>query len=116
MDLEVLVGAIAKKLRAARPEVGEPGDVLSRRQGSRLMHVDRRHVLPLSLPETSEILSGVAPVDPSYSKLSLLRRPNLLSAGSAVVVTQRRWVVPNIGRKPTLVKSVTVARSTRRRA
>jgi hypothetical protein len=28
MHLEVLVGAVAKKLRAARPEVGEPGDVL----------------------------------------------------------------------------------------
>ncbi len=28
MDLEVLVSAVAKELRAARPEVGEPGDVL----------------------------------------------------------------------------------------
>src|SRR5215469_13055896 len=28
MHLEVLVGAVAKELRAARPEVGEPGDVL----------------------------------------------------------------------------------------
>jgi hypothetical protein len=29
MHLEVLIGAVAKKLRAARPEVGESGDVLS---------------------------------------------------------------------------------------
>ena len=28
MHLEVLVGAVAKELRAARPEVGKPGDVL----------------------------------------------------------------------------------------
>ena len=53
MDLEVPVSAVAKELRAARPEVGEPGDVLSRRQGGCLVHMDRRHVLSLSLPETS---------------------------------------------------------------
>ena len=28
MHLEVLVGAVAEQLRAARPEVGEPGDEL----------------------------------------------------------------------------------------
>ena len=28
MDLEVLVSAVAKELRVARPEVDEPGDVL----------------------------------------------------------------------------------------
>jgi len=28
MDLEVLVSAVAKELRVARPEVGEPGDLL----------------------------------------------------------------------------------------
>jgi hypothetical protein len=33
MNLEVFVGAIAKELRAARPEVGEPGDELLRRRG-----------------------------------------------------------------------------------
>jgi hypothetical protein len=41
MHLEVLVGAVAKKLRAARPEVGEPGDVLLGRRGSCLVQVDR---------------------------------------------------------------------------
>jgi hypothetical protein len=28
MHLEVLISAVAKELRAARPEVGEPGEVL----------------------------------------------------------------------------------------
>ena len=67
MDLEVLVGAVAKELRAARPEVGEPGYVLFRRPGGCLVHVDRRHVLPLSLPGTDEILSLVAPVDTAHT-------------------------------------------------
>ena len=43
MHLEVLVGAVAKKLRAARPEVGEPGDVLLGSQGGCLVKVDRGH-------------------------------------------------------------------------
>src|SRR5215831_2281164 len=41
MHLEVLVGAVAKKLRAARPKAGEPGDVLLGRRGSCLVQVDR---------------------------------------------------------------------------
>jgi hypothetical protein len=28
MHLKVLVAAVAKELRAARPEVGEPGDIV----------------------------------------------------------------------------------------
>jgi hypothetical protein len=32
MYLEVLVGAVAEQLRAARPEVGESGDILLGRQ------------------------------------------------------------------------------------
>src|SRR5215471_9755055 len=76
MDLEVTVGAVAKELRAARPKIGEPGDVLSRSQGGCLMHVDRRHVLSLSFPETSEILSVVASdrywISPLLSHLLLL--------------------------------------------
>jgi hypothetical protein len=40
MHLEVLVGAVAKELRAARPEVGEPGDVLLGCQGGCLVEVD----------------------------------------------------------------------------
>jgi hypothetical protein len=28
VHLEILVGAVAKELRAAGPEIGEPGDVL----------------------------------------------------------------------------------------
>src|SRR4029079_8210658 len=47
MDLEVIVGAVAKKLRAAGPEVGEPGDVLLRRRGSCLVQVDRGHAFSL---------------------------------------------------------------------
>jgi len=30
MHLEVFVGAVAKDLRAARSEVGEPGDIIAR--------------------------------------------------------------------------------------
>src|SRR4029077_16109838 len=65
MHLEVLVGAVAKKLRAARPEVGEPGYVLLGRRGGCLVQVDRGHACPLSLPETLGILSLVliTPVD-----------------------------------------------------
>src|SRR2546427_528612 len=47
MHLEVLVGAVAKKLRAARPEVGEPGDVLLGRRGGCLVQVDRGHAFSL---------------------------------------------------------------------
>jgi hypothetical protein len=39
MHLEVLIGAVAKKLRATRPEVGEPGDVLLGRQRSCLVKI-----------------------------------------------------------------------------
>src|SRR5262249_39787485 len=35
VHLEVLVSTVAKELRAARPEVGEPGDVLLWRQAGR---------------------------------------------------------------------------------
>src|ERR1700730_9888499 len=54
MHLEVLVGAVAKKLRAARPKVGAPGDVLLGRRGGCLVQVDRGHACPLSLPETRD--------------------------------------------------------------
>jgi hypothetical protein len=48
MDLEVFVGAIAKEFRPARPEVGEPGDVLLGRQDGCLVKVDGGHcVSPL---------------------------------------------------------------------
>jgi hypothetical protein len=47
MHLEVLVGAVAKELRAARPEVGEPGDELLGRRSGRLVEVDRRHACSL---------------------------------------------------------------------
>ena len=39
IHLKVLVGAIAKELRAARPEVGEARDVLFGCQGSCLMEM-----------------------------------------------------------------------------
>jgi hypothetical protein len=44
VNLEVVVGAVAKELRAAWPEVGEAGDELLGRGGSRLVKVDRGHV------------------------------------------------------------------------
>jgi hypothetical protein len=47
MDLEVIVGAVAKKLRTPRPEVGEPGDVQLGRQGGCLKKVDRGHACSL---------------------------------------------------------------------
>src|SRR5215831_5138855 len=40
MHPEVLIGAVAKELRAARPEVGEPGDVLLGCRGGCLVEVD----------------------------------------------------------------------------
>jgi hypothetical protein len=47
MHLEVLIGAIAKKFRTTRSEVGEPSDVLLGRQRGSLMEVNRGHVLLL---------------------------------------------------------------------
>ena len=47
MHLEVLVGTIAKELRASRSEIGEPFDVLLGRQRGSLMEVNRGHVLLL---------------------------------------------------------------------
>jgi hypothetical protein len=39
MHLEVLVGAVAKELRAAGAEVGEAGDILLGRKGSCLVKI-----------------------------------------------------------------------------
>src|SRR5262245_23112262 len=50
MHLEVVVGAVAKKLRAARPKVGEPGDVLLGRRGGCLVQMDRGHACPFLFP------------------------------------------------------------------
>jgi len=48
MHLEVLIGAVAKELRAARPEVGESGDVLlGRRGGCLVVEVDRENACSL---------------------------------------------------------------------
>jgi hypothetical protein len=49
MHLEVLVGAVAKDLRAARSEVGKPGDILVGRQGGCLIEVDRGHTCSFRL-------------------------------------------------------------------
>ena len=46
MHIQVFVGAVAKELRAAGPEVGEPGDILRGCQGSCLMQVDCGHGCP----------------------------------------------------------------------
>ena len=67
MHLEVLVGAVAKELRAAWPEVGKPGDVLLGRQGGCLVEVDRGHVC--SFFPVPTILSRVliTPVDAAHA-------------------------------------------------
>ena len=57
MHLEIFVPAVAKERRAARPEVGEPGDLLRGCQSGRLAQMDSGHGRPLSLPETYGILS-----------------------------------------------------------
>ena len=44
MHLEVRVGAVAKQLRATRPEIGESGDVLFGRRSLRPMKVDGGHM------------------------------------------------------------------------
>jgi hypothetical protein len=44
VHLEVVIGAVAKELRAARPEVGEPGDKLLGRRCGCLVEMDRGHV------------------------------------------------------------------------
>src|SRR5262245_4626713 len=44
MHLEVLVGAVAEQLRAAGPEIGEPGDVLFGCRRCRPMKMQRSHV------------------------------------------------------------------------
>jgi len=43
MHPEIVVSAVAKELRSARPEVGEPGDELLGRRGGRLVEVNRGH-------------------------------------------------------------------------
>jgi hypothetical protein len=43
MYLKVLIGAIAKELRAAGPEVGEPGDVLLGREEGALVKMEGGH-------------------------------------------------------------------------
>src|SRR3954453_21751254 len=48
VHLEVLVGAVAEQLRAAGPEVGEPGNELLGRRGGGLVEVDGGHDLLLS--------------------------------------------------------------------
>ena len=47
MHLEVLIGAVAKELRAARPKLGESGDVLLGRRSGCLVEVDRGHACSL---------------------------------------------------------------------
>src|SRR5215510_14160096 len=51
MDLQILIGAVAKELCAAGPEIGEPGDELFGRRGGCLFEVNRGHVH--SLPHSS---------------------------------------------------------------
>jgi hypothetical protein len=59
MQLEVRVGAIAKKFRSTRSEVGEPGDELLTRQGRRSMEANFRGLiedaqLSFSFPSTAD--------------------------------------------------------------
>src|SRR4029453_1984094 len=53
MPLQIPIGTIAKELRAAWPEVGEPGNELLGRRGGRLFEVDRGHAY--SLLESSDV-------------------------------------------------------------
>jgi hypothetical protein len=51
MHLEVRLGAVAKELRATRPEIGESGDVLLGRRRGRAMKVDGGQVqFPCCIP------------------------------------------------------------------
>jgi hypothetical protein len=50
VHLEVSVGTVAEELRAARPEVGEPGEELLGRRGRGLVEVDRGRASSLPTP------------------------------------------------------------------
>src|ERR1700733_2942088 len=71
MHLKVLIRAVAKEPRAARPEVGESGDILLGREGSYLVKMDGRHLLILSGEHCSSESH-----DSSPSKLLLLFIPH----------------------------------------
>src|SRR6267142_297925 len=59
MHLEVRVGAVAKELRATRPEIGQSGDVLLGRRCGRAMKVDGGHVrFPCYVPPNDCTGSG----------------------------------------------------------
>src|SRR5580700_2609003 len=49
VHFEVFVGAVSKQLRAARSEVGEPGDVLLGCEGSCVVKIDCGHTFLLSV-------------------------------------------------------------------
>ena len=73
MHLEVLIGAVAKKLRAARPEVGESGDVLLGRRGGCLVEVDRGHACSFLGRCHIKVRNGFI----KNQRLGLARRPDL---------------------------------------
>src|SRR5260221_14761874 len=74
MHLEVIVGAVAKKLRAARPEVGEPGDVLLGRRGSCLVQVDRGHAFSLLAVSHRSLVVRSTPIGICSRHSSIWRR------------------------------------------
>src|SRR5690348_13467347 len=73
MHLEVLIGAVAKKLRAARPEVGESGDVLLGRRGGCLVEVDHGHACSFHGRCHIKVRNGFI----KNQRLGLTRRPDL---------------------------------------
>ena len=95
MHLEVRVGAVAKELRASRPEVGEPGNVLLGRCSGRPMEVDRGHARRFLIPS---FLTN-APVDLEFQfetafalRTSTLSPCRLISSAPACGVERiTRW-------------------------
>src|SRR5215471_9894591 len=77
MNLKVLVGAIAKELRATWSEVGEPCDKLLGRRGGCPLEVNGRHtcsllVLSLFFPEAD----CQAEKDPDFTKIDRYHQHN----------------------------------------
>lgn len=59
MHLEIIVGAVGEQIRAARPEVDEPCDILLRRQVGCLVKVDCEHACSfLGSVKPSELVSN----------------------------------------------------------
>src|SRR5260370_41279527 len=96
MHLEVVVGAVAKKLRAARPEVSEPGDVLLGCRSGCMVQVDRGHACLLFASLVSRNTESSFDYSGRYcSHLLLLLCGNDIKATETVSCSARKgWVCP----------------------